>query len=174
MKKKILVSIVMGSDSDLPIMKEAALILKKFSIPFEITISSAHRSPEKTIRYAQEAAKRGIEVIIAGAGGSAHLAGIIAAHTLLPVIGIPIDSSSLHGLDSLLSTVQMPAGIPVATMAIGKAGAKNAAILAAQILALKYSQFEKTLKDYRSLMAQELEKKDNALKKSPIPLKSNQ
>jgi phosphoribosylaminoimidazole carboxylase PurE protein len=126
------VGIVMGSDSDLPVMKEAEKVLNQFHVPYEITLSSAHRSPDRTIRYAKSAEERGLEVIIVGAGAAAHLAGVIASETILPVIGIPIDSSPLRGVDSLLATVQMPGGIPVATMAIGKAGAKNAAILAAK------------------------------------------
>ena len=118
------VSIVMGSDSDLEIMREAAKALAGFDIAYEIDVTSAHRSPERTAQFAQNARARGIRVIIAGAGGAAHLAGVIAAHTTLPVIGVPIPSTSLNGLDSLLSTVQMPAGIPVATVAIGKPGAR--------------------------------------------------
>src|SRR5262249_15967788 len=136
MMSKPLVSIVMGSDSDLDIMREAAKSLEEFGIAYEIDVTSAHRSPERTPEYARKAADRGIRVIIAGAGGAAHLAGVIAAHTTLPVIGVPIPSTSLNGLDSLLATVQMPAGIPVATVAIGKPGATNAGILAAQIIAL--------------------------------------
>src|SRR5512136_2847742 len=120
MKKKPLVAILMGSDSDLPVMEEAVKILAEFKVPYEITVSSAHRSPERTAAYANKAAGRGLEVIIAGAGGAAHLAGVIAAHTILPVIGVPMESALL-GLDSLLSTVQMPGGVPVATVAIGKA-----------------------------------------------------
>ncbi len=135
MDKKPLVSIVMGSDSDLEIMQECAKALDGFGIPYEIDVTSAHRSPARTSKYAREAAGRGIHVIIAGAGGAAHLAGVIAAESTLPVIGVPIPSTSLQGLDSLLAIVQMPAGIPVATVAIGKAGATNAGILAAQILA---------------------------------------
>ena len=166
MKKKALVSVVMGSDSDLPVMEETTRTLKTFGIPYEMNVSSAHRSPEKTASYAQGAAGRGIEVIVAGAGGAAHLAGVIAAHTLLPVIGVPIDSSSLKGLDALLSTVQMPSGVPVAVMAIGKAGAKNAAILAAQILALRYPAIRKSLIDYRARLADDVESKDRMIKKS--------
>src|SRR3989304_2590851 len=127
---KSLVGILMGSDSDLPIMEEAAKILKDFDIPYEMTISSAHRSPKRTSDYAKSAADRGIKVIIAGAGSAAHLAGFIAAETILPVIGVPIDSSSLKGMDALLSTVQMPGGVPVAAMAIGKAGAEKPGIFA--------------------------------------------
>ncbi|MFA4910913.1 MAG: 5-(carboxyamino)imidazole ribonucleotide mutase [Desulfobacteria bacterium] len=161
--KNPLVSIVMGSDSDLPIMDEARKILEYMDIEYEITISSAHRSPERTTKYAQSAIKKGIEVIIAGAGSAAHLAGIIAAETVLPVIGVPIDSSSLKGIDALLSTVQMPGGVPVATMAIGKTGAKNAAILAAQILGVKYTKIRDDLKRYKRELAFEVEKKAQKL-----------
>src|SRR5258708_12128886 len=131
-----LVSIVMGSDSDLDIMREAVKALEEFGIAYEIDVTSAHRSPDRTADYARKAAGRGIRVIIAGAGGAAHLAGVIAAHTTLPVIGVPIPSTSLQGMDSLLATVQIPAGIPVATVAIAKPGATNPAIFAAQFLAL--------------------------------------
>ena len=133
---KTLVSIVMGSDSDLEIMREAGKALDEFGIAYEMDVTSAHRSPDRTADFAKKAAGRGIQVIIAGAGGAAHLAGVIAAHTTLPVIGVPIPSTSLNGMDSLLSTVQMPAGIPVATVAIGKPGATNAGILAAQMIGL--------------------------------------
>ncbi len=151
MSDKPLVAIIMGSGSDLPIMEEAAQILKEFGIPYEITISSAHRSPERTIEYVQQAPERGIEIFIAGAGGAAHLPGIIAAHTILPVIGVPIDSSLL-GFDALLSIVQMPAGVPVATMSIGKAGARNAGILAAQILAGKHAWLKEKLISFKQLL----------------------
>ncbi len=157
MKPKVL--IVMGSDSDLPIMEEAEKILQEFKIPYDITIASAHRSPKRTVKLTVEAEKKGIEVIIAGAGSAAHLAGAIAAHTILPVIGVPIDSSPLKGIDALFSTVQMPPGVPVATMAIGRAGAKNAAILAAQILGVKNPQLVKTLRGYKKKMAEEVLKK---------------
>src|SRR6202171_1515418 len=136
MSESPLVAIVMGSDSDLEIMNEAAKSLEDFGISYEIDIASAHRSPARTSEFARSAASRGIKVIIAAAGGAAHLAGVIAAETTLPVIGVPIPSTSLNGMDSLLSTVQMPAGIPVAAVAIGKPGATNAGILAAQILGL--------------------------------------
>jgi len=129
-----------------------------------MTIASAHRTPGRAIRLAAEAEKKGADIIIAGAGMAAHLAGVLAAHTILPVIGIPIDASSLNGLDSLLSTVQMPPGVPVATMAIGKAGAKNAAILAAQIIARKDASVADRLKAYKKQMAEEVEKKAKALK----------
>ncbi|HEX3000039.1 MAG TPA: 5-(carboxyamino)imidazole ribonucleotide mutase [Armatimonadota bacterium] len=131
-----LVSIVMGSDSDLEIMREAGKALDNFGIAYEMDVTSAHRSPQRTSEYARNAAARGIKVIIAGAGGAAHLAGVIAAETTLPVIGVPIPSTPLQGLDSLLAIVQMPSGIPVATVAIGKPGATNAGILAAQMIAL--------------------------------------
>ncbi len=146
--KKPLVAIVMGSDSDLPVMEEAAKVLAHFRVPYEMTITSAHRSPERTAEYARKAADRGIEIIIAGAGGAAHLAGVMAAHTILPVIGVPLESS-LMGLDSLLSTAQMPAGVPVATVAIGKAGGRNAAILAVQILSGKHGELKKSLQRYK-------------------------
>src|SRR3990172_2723502 len=129
---KPIVTIVMGSDSDLAVMDEAAKVLELFDVPYEMTVSSAHRAPDRTLKIAETAEKRGIKVIIAGAGYAAHLAGFIAAKTTLPVIGVPIDSSALKGLDSLLSTVQMPAGVPVATVAIGKAGAKNTRIFTVQ------------------------------------------
>jgi phosphoribosylaminoimidazole carboxylase PurE protein len=144
-----LVAVVMGSASDADIMKGSIDQLKELSIPYEVKITSAHRTPEQTREYVMTAKDRGIEVIIAGAGWSAHLAGVIAAHTLLPVIGVPIDSSVLQGMDALLSTVQMPPGIPVATVAIGKGGAKNASILAAQVLSLKYPDIADSLKNYR-------------------------
>ncbi|HLA50982.1 MAG TPA: 5-(carboxyamino)imidazole ribonucleotide mutase [Thermodesulfobacteriota bacterium] len=156
---KPLVGILMGSDSDLPIMEEAAKVLKEFDIPYEITISSAHRSPKRTSDYAKNAADRGIKIIIAGAGSAAHLAGFIAAETILPVIGVPIDSSSLKGMDALLSTVQMPGGVPVAAMAIGKAGAKNAGIFAAQILATSAKDIQAKLKAYKEKQAKDVEEK---------------
>jgi 5-(carboxyamino)imidazole ribonucleotide mutase/phosphoribosylamine--glycine ligase len=149
MQDKPLVGIVMGSASDKNVMEECAKTLEGLGIGFEIIVSSAHRSPENTKDYAVNAQAKGIEVIIAGAGWAAHLAGVIASYTTLPVIGVPIDSSPLKGMDSLLATVQMPPGVPVATMAIGKGGAKNAAVFAAQILALKYEAIAKKLKDYK-------------------------
>src|SRR5262249_9717264 len=142
---KPLVSIVMGSDSDLDIMREAGKALDEFGIAYEIDVTSAHRSPNRTAEYARKAAGRGIPVIIAGAGGAPHPAGVIAAHTTLPVIGVPIPSTSLNGMDSLLATVQMPAGIPVATVAIGKPGATNAGILAAQIIGLSSDAVDRKL-----------------------------
>ncbi len=153
------VGIVMGSDSDLDIMQEAAAILKKFQIPYEMTVASAHRSPQRAGDFAATALKRGMKVIIAGAGHAAHLAGVLAAHTPLPVIGVPIDSSCLQGLDALLATVQMPPGIPVATMAIGKPGARNAGILAAQIIATSETELAETLENFKLEMARQVEKK---------------
>jgi len=150
--KKPLVAVIMGSDSDLAVMEEAAKALADFKIPYEMTVTSAHRSPERTIQYVTKAAARGIEVIIAGAGGAAHLAGVAAAHTIIPVIGVPLESTLL-GLDSLLSTAQMPSGVPVATMAIGKAGARNAGILAAQILSKKYDHLQKSLREFKASLA---------------------
>jgi len=161
---KPLVGILMGSDSDLPVMKEAADVLKGFGIPFEVTISSAHRSPKRTSEYAKSAASRGVMVIIAGAGSAAHLAGFIAAETAVPVIGVPIDSSSLKGMDALLSTVQMPAGVPVATMAIGKAGAKNAGIFAAQIIAVGNKRLQAKLKAFKEKLASDVEEKAKKIK----------
>jgi 5-(carboxyamino)imidazole ribonucleotide mutase len=161
---KPLVSIVMGSDSDLEIMREAAKALEDFGIAHEIDVTSAHRSPERTAEFARHAARRGIRVIIAGAGGAAHLAGVIAAHTSLPVIGVPIPSTSLNGLDSLLATVQMPAGIPVATVAIGKPGATNAGILAAQILGLGSAALAKKLLAHKQNLATSVEEKSKKLK----------
>lgn len=164
MAVKPLVGILMGSDSDLPVMEEAGKILKEFGIPYEMTISSAHRTPKRTSDYAKNAERRGIRILIAGAGSAAHLAGFIAAETTLPVIGVPIDSSSLSGLDSLLSTVQMPGGVPVASMAIGKAGAKNAGIFAAEILSVADEKLRVKLKEYRKLMAKQVEEKAKKLK----------
>ena len=161
--EKTLVSIVMGSDSDLDRMNECAKILDEFDIPFEITISSAHRSPKATMEYAESARNRGIEVIVAGAGRAAHLAGVIAAHTTLPVIGVPIDGGPLNGIDALYSTVQMPPGIPVGTMAIGSGGARNAGIFAAQILSIKYPDLQSKLKQYKETLSQGVAEKANRL-----------
>lgn len=157
------VIIVMGSDSDLPVMQEAAEMLKKFGVAYEIRISSAHRCPERTAEIASGAAKRGVKVIIAGAGMAAHLAGVVAAATTLPVIGVPMPGGALNGVDALYSTVQMPAGIPVATVAIGKAGAKNAGILAVQMMALSDARLADALVAYKAEMAEEVAKKDAAL-----------
>jgi len=154
----------MGSDSDLEIMREAARILDEFGISYEMDVTSAHRSPARTSEYASQAAGRGVRVIIAGAGGAAHLAGVIAAHTILPVIGVPIPSTTLQGLDSLLAIVQMPAGIPVATVAIGKPGATNAGILAAQVLAIGDSGLATKLSSYKEKLARGVEEKSRKLK----------
>ena len=159
-----MVSIVMGSDSDLEIMREAGKALDDFGIAYEMDVTSAHRSPDRTAEYARGAAGRGVRVIIAGAGGAAHLAGVIAAHTSLPVIGVPIPSTSLNGLDSLLAIVQMPAGIPVATVAIGKPGATNAGILAAQILALSDAALAKKMAAHKEKLAKGVEEKSKKLK----------
>jgi len=157
------VLIMMGSDSDLTVMQEAVDILAKFGVPYEIRISSAHRSPARTMTLASEAAGRGIRIIIAGAGMAAHLAGFVAAATTLPVIGVPMPVGALNGVDALYATVQMPGGIPVATMAIGKAGAKNAALFAVQILALTDARLDEAIGVYRSEMDQEVGQKDAAL-----------
>jgi len=157
------VGIVMGSDSDLAVMQEATAILKKFQIPYEMTVASAHRSPQRAADFAGSARQRGLKVIIAGAGHAAHLAGVLAAHTYLPVIGVPIDSSCLQGLDALLATVQMPPGIPVATMAIGKSGARNAGILAAQIIAVSDPELGRKLEHFKQEMALQVEKKAKAV-----------
>jgi phosphoribosylaminoimidazole carboxylase PurE protein len=151
-----LVGVLMGSDSDLPVMEDAFAVLDAYEVPYEVKILSAHRSPEATSQYAASAARRGIRVLIAGAGWAAHLAGVVASETILPVIGVPIDSSPLKGLDSLLATVQMPPGIPVATMAIGKGGARNAALFAIQILALQDSGLAERLNANKAGMAEEV------------------
>ena len=163
-KKEVLVSVVMGSDSDLPVMEEAVKILTEFAVPHELYLTSAHRTPERTTAFARSAAKRGVRIVIVGAGAAAHLAGVIASQTLLPVIGVPIDATSLRGMDALLATVQMPGGIPVATMAIGKAGAKNAALFAVRILALEDAGLQKKLQVYIRKMASDVERKHENLK----------
>jgi len=160
---KPLVSILMGSDSDLEIMRKAANALDQFGVPFEMKVLSAHRSPRLVSDYAEKATSRGIKVIIAGAGGAAHLAGVIAAHTTLPVIGVPINSTPLNGLDSLLATVQMPAGIPVATTAVGKSGATNAGILAVQILATSDEKLAKKLVAKKQDLVRSVEEKNEKL-----------
>jgi phosphoribosylaminoimidazole carboxylase PurE protein len=147
------VGIVIGSDTDLPIMTETAQTLKKFGVPFEVEISSAHRAPARTVEYARTALERGLKVIIVAAGGAAHLGGVIAAETTLPVIAVPLASTPLAGLDSLLSMVQMPGGVPVACMALGKPGAINAAILAVEILATSDAALAKKLADYKQELA---------------------
>ena len=165
MHGKPMVSILMGSDNDYEIMVEAAKALDQFGIPFEMTVSSAHRTPERTAGIVRSARQRGIRVIIAGAGAAAHLAGVVAAETTLPVIAVPIDCTSLHGLDALLAMVQMPAGIPVATMAIGKPGARNAGLFAAQILALHDADLTRKLVEFKADMTIDVEAKARALEK---------
>lgn len=152
--RKALVGIVMGSKSDWETMKHTADTLERLGIPYEVHILSAHRTPDQTAKYAENAESNGIKVIIAGAGGAAHLAGVIASKTLLPVIGVPMQTQALGGLDSLLSTVQMPAGVPVGTMAIGRAGAVNAALFAAAILALNLPEIREKLEQYRKEQAE--------------------
>lgn len=160
MPKKPLVAVVMGSDSDLPTMNEAGKILEEYKIPYEVKILSAHRSPDDTTKFAKAARKKGFKVIIAGAGGAAALAGVIASNTTLPVIGVPMETKELKGIDSLLSIVQMPSGVPVATVAIGKTGAKNASMLALEILALSDGRIEKRLSDYKRALAESIRKKN--------------
>jgi len=159
------VAVVLGSESDFPVVQDSLALLSKFGVTWEVTISSAHRSPDRTHAYSVTLEERGIQVVIACAGAAAHLAGVIASHTILPVIGVPIDSSPLQGLDSLLSTVMMPPGIPVATMGIGKMGATNAAILAAQILARSDGEVAQKLRDYKKELAERVEERDRELKK---------
>ena len=160
-KEKPLVGIIMGSDSDLPVMEGAVKLFKEFNIPFEVKILSAHRTPDQHAEYSKTAASRGLKVIIAAAGGAAHLPGVTAAHTVLPVIGVPIKSKALNGIDSLLSIVQMPSGIPVATVAID--GAKNAALLALSIIAVSDSKLSDSLNSYRDKMSEESMKKNNKI-----------
>jgi len=160
---KPVVGIVMGSDSDLPTMEEAAKTLETFGVPYEVRVCSAHRSPSLLLEYIKEAEGRGLRVFVAGAGGAAHLPGVIAAHTTLPVIGVPLDSSPLNGIDALLAIAQMPGGVPVATMAIGKAGAKNAALLAAQILALSDTKLKQQLLKYKEDLVAQVEEKDRLI-----------
>lgn len=156
-----MVGIIMGSDSDLPVMKEACQVLEQFGIKYEVTICSAHRAPSETSRYAREAIDMGMDVIIAGAGGAAHLPGVIAANTVLPVIGVPIKTASLSGVDSLYSIVQMPRGIPVATVSIN--GAANAALLAVQIMAIANNNLRHKFTTYKGEMARNVRAKSNRL-----------
>lgn len=165
-KSTPLVGIVMGSDSDLKVMQEAAAVLKQFDIPYEMTVASAHRTPQRAAEFASTARERGLKVIIAGAGHAAHLAGAMAAHSTLPVIGVPIDSSALQGLDALLSTVQMPPGVPVATMAVGKPGARNAGILAVQVIGAFDAQVAEKLTDFKAEMARKAMEKAQALEQN--------
>jgi 5-(carboxyamino)imidazole ribonucleotide mutase len=161
--KQPIVGVLVGSESDLPVMEKAGEVLKEMDIPYEMEICSAHRLPEKTTLYAKGARDRGIEVLIAGAGMAAHLAGVLASHTTLPVIGVPLKSGPLDGVDALYSTVQMPPGIPVATVGID--GAKNAAYLACEILSIKYPMIAKKLEDFRSKTKKSLEEKSEAAKR---------
>ncbi len=161
------VGIVMGSDSDLAVMKEAAAVLEEFGVPYEITVASAHRSPERAARWAATAEQRGLDVIIAGAGGAAHLAGVMAAGTVLPVIAVPLASSPLSGFDALLASVQMPPGVPVATVSVGPWGARNAGILAVQILSRREVKLRAALLDRKRRMAEEVEAKARALERPP-------
>jgi phosphoribosylamine--glycine ligase len=156
----------MGSDSDAPIMQGSVDILKELQIPCEMTVASAHRSPERVMRLVSEAPGRGVKVFIVGAGAAAHLAGVVAAHTSLPVIGVPIDSSALKGLDALLSTVQMPPGVPVATVSIGKPGATNAGVLAAQVLAVGDAAIAQRIVAYKKKLAEKVEAAAQRLSKS--------
>ena len=159
------IGIIMGSDSDLPKLEGAIVTLKEFNVEFEVKVASAHRTPEVVMDWTATALERGIEVIIAAAGGAAHLAGVIAGHTILPVIGVPIGGTALTGLDSLLSMVQMPAGIPVATVAVGSAGGTNAALLALQIMAGKHDDIREKLLKHREDMKKKVAAKDEALQK---------
>src|SRR6476469_8082380 len=154
---QISVLILMGSDSDAPVMQAAADILRELGVSCDMTVASAHRSPERVLRLVREAPSRGVKVFIVGAGAAAHLAGVVAAHTILPVIGVPIDSSALKGMDALLSTVQMPPGVPVATVSIGKPGATNAGVLAAQILAVGDPALTAKLDAYKQKLADKVE-----------------
>jgi phosphoribosylaminoimidazole carboxylase PurE protein len=167
-EKKPLVGIMMGSDNDYEIMAEAAKVLKQFDVPFEMIVSSAHRTPERTTEYVRAAEGRGLKVLIAGAGAAAHLAGVVAAETMLPVIAVPIDATSMRGLDALLAMVQMPAGIPVATMAIGAAGARNAGIFAARILATGNAELHARLVDFKLDMAAGVVKKSDRVQQKMI------
>jgi len=163
MSNQPLVGILMGSDNDYAVMAETGKALKELGIAFEMIVSSAHRTPERTADYVRSARGRGIRVLIAGAGAAAHLAGVVAAETTLPVVAVPIDATALQGLDALLAMVQMPAGVPVATMAIGQAGARNAGIFAAQILATEDRQIAERLQAQRDKMARGVEAKSAAL-----------
>lgn len=166
--KTPLVGILMGSDNDYDIMVESAKVLKQFDVPFEMIVSSAHRTPERTNEYVRGARNRGIKVLIAGAGAAAHLAGVVAAETTLPVIAVPIDATSMRGLDALLAMVQMPAGIPVATMAIGSAGARNAGIFAARILATEDAELQQRLVEFKREMAAGVIKKSDRVQEKML------
>src|SRR3990167_9481355 len=164
MLKHAKIAVIMGSGSDMPTMSEATKVLAEYGVAYEVKILSAHRSPDDAARFAKNARKNGFSVIIAGAGGAAHLAGVIAGHTTLPVIGVPMETKELKGIDSLLSTVQMPSGIPVATVTIGKAGAKNAGLLALEILSLNDSRIEKRLYGFKRSLVENIHAKNRGLK----------
>lgn len=165
-RSSLKVWVAMGSDSDLGVMEEALRTLEDFDVPYEVDVTSAHRTPDETARKARDLEKNGFGVAILGAGHAAHLAGVVAAHTTLPVIGVPLPSSALQGLDSLLSTVQMPRGVPVATVALGRSGAQNAAILATQILATADSRLRLKLRQHKTRMAEKVAKMNRALKQA--------
>jgi len=160
MEKRPKVAVIMGSESDLSVMEEAVKVLKDHGVSCEVRILSAHRSPDDTARFAKAARSNGLKIIIAGAGGAAHLAGVVASHTTLPVIGVPMETKELKGIDSLFSTVQMPSGVPVATVSIGRSGAKNAAILALEILSLEDKTIEKKLSDFKKALVESIRKKN--------------
>ncbi len=164
-KKKPLVGIVMGSDSDWPLLKSATTTLEEFEIPYEVRVCSAHRTPDAAVEYAASASKRGMKVLMSAAGGAAHLGGVLAAHTTLPVIGIPVKGGALNGIDSLLSTIQMPAGIPVATVTLGSAGPVNAAIFAAQILALTDSAIARRVVAHKRGLKKKVQQGDARVQK---------
>lgn len=161
------VGVVMGSDSDWPLLETAVSILREFGVPCETRVLSAHRAPVKTAQYAETAAKRGIKVMIAAAGGAAHLAGLLAAHSILPVIGVPVKGGAFDGMDALLSTVQMPAGVPVATVALGSSGPVNAAILAVQILAPQNPSLAAKLRQYKRNLLDKVTKADRKIQSLP-------
>ena len=164
MLRRAKVAIIMGSDSDLPTMSEAQKVLEDYGVDCEVKILSAHRSPDDTAKFARNARAKGFSIIIAGAGGAAHLAGVVASHTTLPVIGVPMETKELKGIDSLLSTIQMPSGVPVATVAIGKTGAKNAGILALQILGVTDGTIAKKLEKLKRALVESVRNKDRSLK----------
>lgn len=166
MPRPPLVGVLLGSDSDLPVMKKCLELLERFGLPYEVSVLSAHRTPDECAAYVKAAARRGRKVLIAAAGGAAHLAGVAAAHTTLPVIAVPLAATSLQGLDSLLAMVQMPAGVPVATMAIGEAGAANAAVLAAQILALADAPVARKLSAYKADLVRKVKARNAALRRT--------
>ena len=159
------VALVMGSESDLPVVEATVEVLERFGVPFEMRVLSAHRSPQAVEQFAREAAARGLEVIVAAAGGAAHLAGVLAASTVLPVIGVPVQTDRLGGLDSLLSTVQMPAGVPVATVGLGKSGAANAGVIAVQILAAADPALRRALEQHKEALAEHVHQQDQRVRK---------